>query len=346
MTSSSNDLKFTTTLIDLEKQGYYIDNTDKQTKLTGGKGTHKVYIHVVEFPSTTTEYRDIVLTLEPSSGSAATKTIRQFAPYWTIDGYGCERIEEVDNEQWGPYWKLKSGETDAKVTYSIKKSLSLVNFFIDLIRNDVLDDIINGNLVTTGGIDFSSNPITYTINYTDFLTQEFNKDGWNNTYNATASTSMVKMEVLEQILSDYTSNITKTYDITDYSKSAILSSQKKNKFTRKTIEGKEVPELAEENKLWFCPSLEECRDKNILRNNPNFINQQVEGEDGLVDIETDMSGKTYWTSTAKVVPGKDIPEAEKYLATSFSITNNIEGKGNVLEEFRMNKHSVRACRKK
>ena len=339
-------------LIDLQRQGYWIKRgtgtgyQNRQTTLNIAAGPQTIYAHIEQNLTSPVDdaLRALNLTLKPktsnNSGYSSDEknidriTINQFAPNWTLDGIGCERIEEITAEMWGPYWVLLGNEQPT-VTYKIA-AYQMAFSIIEALFTGQLGALFDLGLINyslSGGI-FTG---TYTIvfDYSSFLNinNVESTSGFINTYNATGSTNIEKLSVAETIFGRYDKNPSKTFKTVDYSLSAILSSQKKNAYTYTVVNGENVPILAEDDKIWFLPSEKECTDK-VLQN--KYV------EDELVPGQTVLSG-VYWTSNAVVKKGDDLDPAVKYTAKTFTITNAKTGEGTIAEASRTNLYNIRAC---
>ncbi len=332
------------------KRGSGSGYQNRSTSLEIPAGTQKVYAHIVQNLGASGNLRELNIKLQPkvnnsySESHEIVEVINQFEPYWTASGIGCERIEEVSAEMWGPYWELKGENKKATVSYTLTGG-NFVGVGIESIMNGQFWDLFSSYIELPSNIlslimiwNWGKTGVV-TFDYTSFLNNNSmnTTSGFDNTYNATSSTALGQVTAVQSLFSSRAQNKDgdATFEVVDYKKSAILSSQKKNAYTYTEMEGKQLPVLADGDKIWFCPSEHECCTLNVLKN------EYVDGVKRFGDAEIDLSG-TYWTSNAVVYSTKDDP-AEKYTARTFTITNAQTGKGIPGEAPRTNLYKIRAC---
>ncbi len=112
----TNDVYFTPTQTDLQKQGYWIDDDKGSSTISGsGSGSFLYYVYVTENVGEAS--RDIEFKVTPTATASATSaiaTVEQLCPSWN-GALGCERVEDGDYP-WGFYW-----DDDFKLVYDMKK---------------------------------------------------------------------------------------------------------------------------------------------------------------------------------------------------------------------------------
>ena len=355
--NNTSNVLFTQNLTPMQEEGYWISNPEAvgnnyklNSSISGGEGSHTVYVYVTEnVPSDGSEsMRDITLTLTATRTNGGeetiTRTIHQFAPNWTTNGFGCERIEESAAEQWGPYIKYTDpNNRAATVKYTINGGGSMFSFVIDVLFNGLIWDLFDDSVVQTGhngsgwlGI-FSASEFYFTFNYDALfgsVESSSTGSGLNNTFNAINSTLLSNLSSAENLVKKYADNskTEETYEINDYDYSAIISAQKKNRHscTYNSEAGLQNVSIADADKVWFCPSSYECKDLKVLRN--DFKADGVT----IIDGEEILSNNIYWTSTNISIDN----------ANSFTITDNKTGDGTVTAEAKGTAHNLRACRVK
>ena len=352
---------FTKSLLDIQDPqnkngGYWIKRgtgsgyQNRSTSLEIPAGQEKVYAHIVQNLGASGNLRELNIKLQPkvdnsySVSHEIVEVINQFEPYWTAPGIGCERIEEVSAEMWGPYWVLKGENKKATVSYTLTGG-DFVGVGIESIMNGQFWDLFSSYIELPSNIlslimiwNWGKTGVV-TFDYTSFLNNNSTQttSGFDNTYNATSSTALGQVTAVQSLFSSRAQNKDgdATFEVVDYEKSAILSSQKKNAYTYTEMEGKMLPQLADGDKIWFCPSEHECCTLNVLKN------EYIDGVKRFGNAETDLSD-TYWTSNAVIYSTKEDP-TEKYTAKTFTITNAKTGEGTIGEASRTNLYNIRAC---
>lgn len=325
LVSDNSNVTLAKALTDIQKLGYWTlgESSDARTTSISGtnSGRFKIYYfcneNIVKPDANNDGTRNVILTLrrtnQTNDPEKKTFTIRQLCPTWT-GNIGCERIEEIPNEPWGPYWVLDEGATEPEVTYdlSIKgnnieelwnsfvNKLMLRWYLSQLEDNNDLSSVIEINkydIKILGFIKLGEGYSSVDIKYSDYMNFDswaLYDDGKENTWGIYNGADLSLLLEFEDVLAQYgytptSSNFTKVP--TEHS--AIWSSVKKNKFIeeRKTIDGKEVwvQQIDETACHWYCPSLKECSDDKVLKNNLMFV-------DGETEIEV---GSEYWTSTVE-----------------------------------------------
>ncbi len=348
-------------LTDFQKEGYWIDKVYSDaacTKFTrsergsqslgGSKGTSiPVSLFIPE--NNSENDREILIELKVNGTTVNTKTVVQKCPGWTNSNYGWEQIEDSEGE-FGFNW--------TRVVYYGYKYDSYYKFVIvytDFLKEhrEYCQKIIDENnasnyaVVETykyDGVLASHTRTQIKIDYNYFSNlpgcNPDNNDGWQNTvelYNLSGQSSIGSFEeTIKQIrkASSDTSTDRLAFDIGDGdshgtipsgfnspNSTAIAECLKKNRFNLyETIESDgateqnivSIPIIREEEIVWYMPAV------NQFDNIPSNLVNPIDNK-GL-----------YWSSTAVIGDG-DIKYAK--------LGNGDPGN-------RLDKHNVRACRKR
>lgn len=254
-----NDVFFTETKTDLQKQGYWIDE-DKGTATIShtGSGSFTYYVYVTENTGDVARDLQFHITTQTAGAEIATAAVQQLCPSWN-GNIGCERIEDGEYP-WGFKW-------DRKVTYTFKG----INLFLKWIFENRFET--TGTYYTYIMKDYIVYKIaTVSIDYTklSILDGANDDDGLVNTkylYNYTGSGGNI--DELEQFCIDYTSlvgdkfeKVTEEGSLSLPQNYAAFEALKCNKFNKQEIGNDEekiiMPLLKDENIVWYLPSSSEC----------------------------------------------------------------------------------------
>lgn len=305
-----NDVFFTATQTDLQKQGYWIDEDKGQPSITGtGNGTFTYYVYATE--NVADVARDIELQIKPADNAQAvpsTATVQQLCPSWN-GTLGCERIEDGDYP-WGFLW-----DADMKITYNMQNTglgdlikNALINAYLSWFTNyDYITKETWLLSITSVTIDFSKVPV---LNVAKSET-----DGLKNTSELYNFNGVSDASSLMQRLESWGGVPDKTLpqNPTEFAARACAMKNKYNK-TTKTQGGQTVekPSLKEENLVWYLPAKNEAP--------------------SMADKQYSLNGD-YWTSTA----GGNNQTAYKFTAGQTTADNTV---------IRTKSLHVRAVRKK
>ena len=320
-------LKKLSDLLDLEKEGYWFDNTDtdyptrqqKEAFTTTGKET--VYVFLEENLLAADDNRSVTLKLYPTSRPTSVAdriTIKQHSAYSAGDIY-VERIEEDAPVPWGFAWdnvteqfrttqgngnKVPPGQID-NITAALKNAgfNNLPDYIYLVTRSD------NKGILLS--IDYSK--ITTDINFSD-------TDGHYNTMALYNFDGISYISALKNFIASL-GNVIHTNSSGDVIVNnplefAALSALKKNKFNLKTADGGDgammyIPELMDAEANWYLPAKDQFTD---------FA--------GITDAQLE---NMYWSST-----GIDTNNENK---TAYAWQNA------AIEKPRMEEYKVRAVRR-
>jgi len=304
------DVTFTTTKTELQKQGYWIEDDKGQSTITEtGSGTFNYHVYVTENIGNTT--RDLNFQIKPKDAETipSTAKVKQLCPSWDESKkQGYERIEEEDggNYPFGFKWDRKVVFTaEPKLDWEGNLSETLRNLFGAYIFRNLAQAakeehhadyitieeekrrilLLNLTVKTTVTIDYSQ--VSSLIGLTT------DDDGLTNTRKLYFHKGIGEIADMEnQLRANAVGNFKEESSGEDKPESvenfaARMAVIKKNKFTRKavtvTVEGSGetktiwIPNITSEAIVWYLPAR---------------IEQQ-----SIIDTEYPLSGE-YWSSTA------------------------------------------------
>lgn len=269
-----NDVFFTQTKTELQKQGYWIDD-DKGTNTISGTGSGNFTYHVYVTENIGDAARDLQFQITPNDVKGATPTtatVQQLSPSWN-GNIGCERIED-GAYPWGFLW-----DNNMKIKYTVPSVSS--DFFGHYISSLLIDLSNMGqyNYVTIDRPFLSIRSIT--IDFSKLTANGVAEDldnGLQNTNDIYNYNGANEASDLIARLERYGCTPDKELP-TNPSDFAAKSCVLKNKFTKKTESQNgvsvDIPVLI--NLEWYLPAKTEA---------PNM------------EDETYPLNGIYWTSTA------------------------------------------------
>lgn len=322
-----NDVYFTATQTDLQKQGYWIDEDKGQPSITGtGSGTFTYYVYATE--NVTDATRDIEFQIKSTDNANATPfiaAVQQLCPSWNNTNIGYERVEEKNGGSYPFGFKW-----DRKVVYSYEGFWAfLFKWSADSYKTTDTEDYLTTTWDVTSYFPPWKSLTTVTIDYIQ-IGNSLNvgmsmDDGLANTkqlYTFKDIGAVSDMEVtLDDIVIGQESWQSKDVTGGDYqsvqnfaAKMAVM----KNKFNKEerteTNNGETftyyVPVINEDAIYWYLPASNE---------------QQM-----ISDPEYPLSG-TYWSSTA----ASDNVNAYQYTVSNVATSSD-----------RMTNYKIRAARRK
>lgn len=322
----TNDVFFTKTKTDLQKQGYWIDE-DKGTNTISGTGSGSFTYHVYVTENIGDAARDLQFQITPDVAGAAPTiaTVQQLCPSWNAQGVGYERIEENNggNYPFGFKW-------DRKVVYRYEGFWAfLFKWAAEAYENTETKSYLTITWKITSYLPPWKSLTTVSLDYSK-IGNSLNvgmdtENGLYNTRNLYFFKDIGGVSEMETNLDAITVRSetwnSKTVDGGDYQSVrnfAVKMAVMKNKFSKEkrteTDNGETltyyVPIITEQDIKWYLPASSE--------------------QSSLSDVEYPLSG-IYWSSTV----ANDNINAITYDATSNTTTID-----------RMTNNKIRAVRKK